>query len=331
MSQNKDFSLSMSGDAFSSLRSDFDQVLQSTIAGMIETEQDSAEISIKVKIGLSEDSAPDFSVSGGQQTREVTKPKFEHTVQAVIQRKEKKTGSFSGNNELVWDRQAGKYVWRPIEDGQCNLFDSEEPEHVDLGGHDGGEENGPKALPEGAGEAEVIRGDDTQGDTEDTVPGDASEYDEEMMDPAHDPSKPFGWLRQFIGVTMHVSEAMGNYSVRTAENKIVLSSATSPENPFYCPAEKLAAHVGHTLVCVGYGEDEIVNISIECEDCNEVLYDMNVPTPEPTEDDEEKAGCDGEAVDGGAETVEGSVLEGDNNTLKEEEEDGKYLYDEPEE
>ncbi len=80
MSQNKDFSLSMSGDAFSSLRSDFDQVLQSTLAGMIETKQDSVEISIKVKIGLSEDSAPDFSVAGGQQTREVTKPKFEHTV-----------------------------------------------------------------------------------------------------------------------------------------------------------------------------------------------------------------------------------------------------------
>lgn len=333
MSQNKDFSLSMSGDAFSSLRSDFDQVLQSTIAGMIETEQDSAEISIKVKIGLSEDSAPDFSVSGGQQTREVTKPKFEHTVQAVIQRKEKKTGSFSGNNELVWDRQAGKYVWRPIEDGQRTLFDDEEPEHVDIGGQEGGEENGPKALPEGAEEAEVVEGDDTQGDTEDAVPGDAGEYEEEMMDPAHDPSKPFGWLRQFIGVTMHVSEAMGNYSVRTAENKVVLSSATSPENPFYCPAEKLAAHVGHTLVCVGYGEDEIVNISIECEDCNEVLYDMDVPTPEPVEDEDDPEEADDaeEPADEEAETGEEPPIEGGDSADGQGDGESPYPYDAPEE
>ena len=74
MSQNKDFTLSMSGDAFESLRDDFDQVLRSTLAGMIDTEQSVAEISMKVKITLSEDSAPDFSVSGGQQTREITKP-----------------------------------------------------------------------------------------------------------------------------------------------------------------------------------------------------------------------------------------------------------------
>lgn len=49
------------------------------------------------------------------------------------------------------------------------------------------------------------------------------------IDPAHDPSKPFGWLRQFIGETMNVTEAMGNYTVRTQGNKVVLSSATSPE------------------------------------------------------------------------------------------------------
>ena len=30
-------------------------------------------------------------------------------------------------------------------------------------------------------------------------------------------------------------------------------------------------------MCVGYGEDEIVNISIECEDCSEVLFDIDSP------------------------------------------------------
>ena len=33
----------------------------------------------------------------------------------------------------------------------------------------------------------------------------------------------------------------------------------------------------HDIICVGYGEDEIVNISIECENCNEVLFSLDAP------------------------------------------------------
>ena len=36
---------------------------------------------------------------------------------------------------------------------------------------------------------------------------------------------------------------------------------------------ELRTHVGHNIVCVLYGEQ---NVSIECEDCNEVLYDIEV-------------------------------------------------------
>ena len=43
MNQKNDLSLSLSGDAFSALRSDFDQVLRSTLAGMIDTDQDTAD------------------------------------------------------------------------------------------------------------------------------------------------------------------------------------------------------------------------------------------------------------------------------------------------
>jgi hypothetical protein len=36
--------------------------------------------------------------------------------------------------------------------------------------------------------------------------------------------------------------------------------------------EKLKPHIGHNIVCVGYGnETELIDICIECEDCNEVL------------------------------------------------------------
>ena len=94
--------------------------------GMEETEQDVAEVNVKVKITLKEDSAPDYTVAGGRQTRSITKPKFDHTVSAVIQKKEKKTGTLSGNYELVWDREICKYVMRPIDDGQMDLFDKDD-------------------------------------------------------------------------------------------------------------------------------------------------------------------------------------------------------------
>ena len=100
---SKDYSLSLRGEAFNSLCADFDTTLRDVLAGMIETEQNTGEINIKVKITLTDDSAPDYTVAGGHQTREVTKPKFDHTVAYVIQRKEKKSGSFSGRLEnLCW-------------------------------------------------------------------------------------------------------------------------------------------------------------------------------------------------------------------------------------
>ena len=281
MNQKNDLSLSLSGDAFSALRSDFDQVLRSPLAGMIDTDQDTAEVSMKVKITLTEDSAPDYSVAGGQHTREITKPKFEHTVTAVIQRKEKKTGTFSGEYELVLDRETGKYVARPIDNGQTTLFDDDGDqcgEVIDADYtvvHELGE--GQRGLPEAAEEPDEDEGTDTPEETEDGIPGAVDESDEETVDPAHDPSTPFGWLRQFIGKQMKVMEALGNYTVRTLENKVVLSSAAAPGNPFHCPVENLKGHEGHDIICVGYGKDEIVNISIECENCNEVLFSLDAP------------------------------------------------------
>ena len=131
MCQKNDLPLSLKSDTFNALCSDFDQILRSTLNGMEETEQDVAEIAVKVKITLTPDSAPDFSVTGGQQTRSITKPKFDHSVSAVIQKKEKKTGTLSGNYELVWDRETCQYVMRPIDNGQTSLFDKDKPSDGD--------------------------------------------------------------------------------------------------------------------------------------------------------------------------------------------------------
>lgn len=325
---SKDYSLSLRGEAFNSLCADFDVTLRDVLAGMIETEQNSAEINVKVKITLTDDSAPDFTVAGGRQTREVTKPKFDHTVAYVIQRKEKKTGSFSGNYELVFDRASGQYFYRDIENGQTSIFDDDMDRRDVIDAEYTAIEDGPRGLPEAAESEDSEGGEVAPTDTEGSIPDAAGEFEEETIDPAHDPSKPFGWMRQFIGEAMHVTEAMGNYTVRTDSNKVVLSSATSPENPFYCDAEKLEPHVGHAVMCVGYGDDDVTNISIECEDCNEVLFELVAPSRKIEEDeplsDEETA----EAMDAAADIVEAADTDGE---AGEDDENNGYEYSEPEE
>lgn len=49
--------------------------------------------------------------------------------------------------------------------------------------------------------------------------------------------------------------------------------------------KELKRHLGHKIVCVAYGGDgeEPWNVSIECEDCNEVLLDYD-----REEDDDEE-------------------------------------------
>jgi uncharacterized UPF0146 family protein len=39
--------------------------------------------------------------------------------------------------------------------------------------------------------------------------------------------------------------------------------------------EALASHIGHSLVCVGYGGATTVSVAVECETCNVVLIDLN--------------------------------------------------------
>ena len=198
--------------------------------GMIDTEQDVAEISMKVKIILTDSSAPDLTVAGGQQTREITKPKFEHTITSVIQHKEKKTGSFSGEYELVFDAETGTYVVRPIENGQTTLFDEDKPgaasgKVIDAeytvvqDGEPAALGEGPRALPGTSEEGEEKEEGEVPDEPEDGVPGDAGESEEHEIDPAHDPSKPFGWLRQFIGEAMHVTEAMATSRFAPTETR----------------------------------------------------------------------------------------------------------------
>lgn len=265
MTQIKDLPLSLKSDTFSALSSDFDGMLRQLLQGMVDTGESAGTINIKVKVTLTEDSAPDFTVAGGQQTRSITKPKFDHEVSAVIQRKDKRTGSLSGDFELVRDGNGG-YVMRHIDEGQYDLFDQDSKEVIAAE---------YVALP---GHVEVEEGNDTRNGEEGTQ-GASTRFED----------TPFGWLLQFVGEPLRVTEAMGNFTVRSESNQVILSSAASESDPFYCPAEKLEDHVGHKVKCVGYGGEEIVTIAIECEDCGAVLFDVDRPDMDGDEED----GCNG--------------------------------------
>ena len=313
---SKDMILSLNGDTFQSLKNDFDTILARTIGNMTMKGADEATITLKLSVSLEKSSVG--TMNGVQ---DVTKPTFKHDVSSVMQVKDKMTGQFKGEYGMIWDEDEERWVLRKIDNGQMNLFDDEgdgriiDADYTEVpalpessqGGEDGEEGNYPAEdagnepdAAEGSGEPSKLPEDDT--DT------------------------PFGWLCQFIGEDLNITESMGNYTVRTAGNKVVLSSATGQTSPFYCPAEKLAPHVGHQVVCAGYGQDHIVNVSIECEDCSVVLFDLDAPeqTEEKPLTDEEV----GEAMDAAADVVE-SVNEAEEGPAEDEE--TGYDYETPEE
>ncbi len=286
--KTNDLPLSLKSNTFNALCSDFDQVLRATLQGMSDTSQDAAEVNVKVKITLTPDSAPDYTVKGiGQQTRSITKPKFDHTVTAVIQRKEKKTGTLSGNYELVWDRESCCFVMRPIDDGQSSLFDDEQT--------NGGQTELP-ALP-----GKVINANFTVLDGDGKADDDLDQHRE-----------AFNWLKNFIDAEMTVMEALGNYTVRGDKGgKVILSSGTGADSPFYVAAETLEPHVGHPLTCTE-GPDSII---IMCEDCDTVIFRMS--DPDAVKDDPQESDAEGHE-EGAEEPRNGLDRDGD----------GDYPYEE---
>lgn len=269
-----DMSLSLKSDTFSALKEDFDSILARTIGNMEMKGAEEATVTLKLSISLEKS-----SVNGPNGLQDITKPSFKHDISSVMQVKDKKSGALTGDYELVWDDGEGKYVMRRIDNGQVSIFDAPasgeviEAEYTAL-------PEGQRGLPEGSQSDEDGEETEDKESTENTEP-DAASGSDSHSDAA---PTPFEWLKQFVGQEMRVTEAMGNYTVRTPENKVVLSSAASNSSPFYCPAERLEGHVGHKVSCVGYGDESgtIVNVSIECEDCDAVLFDI---TESDLEDD----------------------------------------------
>ena len=284
MCDNKVYPMSLNGDTFNALKCDFDQMLRKLLSGMEKFECEEATLNIKVGVKLEKDQARDFEVHEYEAMRDIVKPTFKHEISSAMQVKDKKTGSLSGNYELVWDRESGQYVMRNIDDGQVTLFDTEGDNVIQM--------PEPPALPAGTvidADYTMLEDGEAQGGSEDANgPVDGSDGHKKPGD------SPYEYLRQFVGADMKVmGTEHGIYTVRSG-GKVILSSGFSATDRFYCSVEKLEPHIDHAIVC----EEWPNSVVIRCDECDETLFEVvaeeageddaaDYPYEEPGEEDGE--------------------------------------------
>lgn len=284
MCDNKVYPMSLNGDTFNALKTDFDQMLRKLLSGMEKFECEEATLNIKVGVKLEKDQARDFEVHEYEAMRDIVKPTFKHEISSAMQVKDKKTGSLSGNYELVWDRESGQYVMRNIDDGQVTLFDTEGDNVIQM--------PEPPALPAGTvidADYTMLEDGEAQGGSEDANgPVDGSDGHKKPGD------SPYEYLRQFVGADMKVmGTEHGIYTVRSG-GKVILSSGFSATDRFYCSVEKLEPHIDHAIVC----EEWPNSVVIRCDECDDTLFEVvaeeageddaaDYPYEEPGEEDGE--------------------------------------------
>ena len=250
---------------------------------MVDKDSLFGSLTIKVDIELTPVDVPNFDPSVRGDTRQVLSPKLSHKVSSVMQIKDETKGvSKYDDYELALDEKLGVYVLKPIASAQQSIF------NADYDGANAEEPDESSATPESG-----------------AIPLLTAHVDETSAPP---PTKKgecpfeFDYLCCLIGRRMRVFEALGNYTVRTygvnpGNNAVILSSAFSPTDPFYCSAEKLKPHLGHELVCGGedehgeecYADDggQILKAFIVCTDCGDVLFSLNADSvPSYSEGDE---------------------------------------------
>lgn len=305
--------LSLDGDTFAILKEQFDRILNRTVGNMEMKGADDAVITLKLSVSLEKS-----SVTVGDDIKEVTKPTFKHDISSVMQVKDKVSGQTSDDYALVWDEHENKYVLRKIENGQMTfddfdengapIYDADYQEVPSL-------PEGQKQLTGGYESDDAEDGADAPDDGEDNAPDAASEFGD-GSDAEDDESTPYGWLKQFAGTKMRVTEAMDNYTVRTEDNKVVLSSATKPDNVFFCDKTKLENFIGCELDCqLEEDGDGNTFVQIWCPDRGEEVFRLYPDGCNVEPSDEEKAEMLNEAADAA------DTLDGEDN----------YPYEQPEE
>ena len=155
--KNEVYALNLEGEAFNALKMDFNQILNALLNTMLQKESENAVITVKLKVSLSDGTAPDLAVTAYHADRDITVPKFEHNISSVVQIKDKKEGYVGGDNyEMFWDKESKCYAIRPIKASQCSLYEEDyssgEYETEDNDGQQSMEDESPEEGSEDAPE-----------------------------------------------------------------------------------------------------------------------------------------------------------------------------------
>jgi len=125
MSRYYDMPLTMESDVFASFKEHFDDMLARTVGNMQMKGAEEATITVKFGISLAKEQTRDYRANGHDLMRDVIRPTIKHDITSVMQVKDKSSGKFAGNYELVWDKEEGRYIARKVDDGQISVFDDD--------------------------------------------------------------------------------------------------------------------------------------------------------------------------------------------------------------
>lgn len=119
--------LHISDSVFDGMRKDADLVLQRLIKNMVEKDSLEGKVTISIDVTLEQEYIPNRDPEIEGETRRVLTPKLSHKVGSVMQIKnEVKGDKHCDGSELVWDKEKGEYVLRPIANTeQMTIFDAE--------------------------------------------------------------------------------------------------------------------------------------------------------------------------------------------------------------
>ena len=125
MTNAENYTLSLAGDTFNALKTDFDMLLAKTLHNMTDKDGDAAEIKVTLKIEFRKQREP-IENAGGVITgwKETIMPTFAHKITSVLQIKDQLEGLLGGKYELVWDAGLQEYVLREVDGNKGTLFDT---------------------------------------------------------------------------------------------------------------------------------------------------------------------------------------------------------------
>lgn len=259
---------------------DADLVLQRLLKNMVEKGGTDGSLTIKIDVEMVQDVVQNFDPNIDGEARNILRPEFSHKVSSTMQIKDESKGNMKcDGQELVWDETVNEYVLKPVIQAQQTIFDADYTVTADQSNGSNTPALGEKAvltLPEAASGDEVSEGEQGKKSAACGV--------------AEGADAPFKYLLQFVGEEMRVMEAMGNFTVRTKDNRVILSSAVHPADRFYCSAEALKPYVGETVVCVGEpstipgDNSEYESIIIWCEKFDAVLFRIDADESQDHED-----------------------------------------------